>query len=96
MSEMIDRVARAIFASWRKQMDEDGQTGKGPLSFDDLDGDERGFGIDAARAAISAMREPTDAMRDAATKAAERYEAHMSTYHCMSEGYKAAMDEAIK
>jgi hypothetical protein len=82
MSEMIDRVARAIFASWRKQMDEDGQTGKGPLSFDDLDGDERGFGIDAARAA--------------ATKAAERDEAHMSTYHCMSEGYRAAMDEALK
>ena len=88
MSEMIERVARAIFASWRKQMDEDGQTGKGPLSFDDLDGDERGFGIDAARAAISAMQEPTDAMIEAAEPWAEQ--------NGFSRGWRAAINEALK
>jgi hypothetical protein len=54
------------------------------------------FQKDLVVAIIKALAIPTEAMLDAATKAADRDEAHMSTYHCMSEGYKAAMDEAIK
>ena len=81
MSEMVERVAKAIHAAQYARIHDEA------LGLTDLD---------VARAAISAMREPTDAMRDAATKAAERDEAHMSTYHCVSEGYRAAMDEALK
>lgn len=81
MNEMVERVAKAIHAAQYARIHDEA------LGLTDLD---------VARSAIAAMREPTEAMLDAATKAAERDEAHMSTYHCMAEGYRAAMDEALK
>ena len=48
----LEQVARAIFASWRKQMDDDGLTGKGTLSFDAMDDNQRRFGMAGSGAEV--------------------------------------------
>jgi len=83
MSDMVERIAKAL----RESDIDHGHADEGT---------ELGSYFAPARAAIEAMREPTESMWDAATKAAERDEAHMSTYHCVGEAYRAAIDEALK
>lgn len=102
MNEMVERVARAIFASWRQQMDEDGRVGLGPASFDEMDGEERGFGIIAARAAIEAMQVPTQPMLDAGYSAGTgdwggRYDNRQELARGrMLPGWKAMIAEILK
>lgn len=49
-----------------------------------------------ARAAIEAMREPTEAMREAGRDAFERDDYHMSVYHCIGVGYTAMVQAALE
>ena len=71
MSEMVERVARAIVAEY------------GPDGWD-ADDYRR-----MARAAIAAMREPTDAMIDVLNR-------HAQCEGFIEEGWRAAMDEALR
>lgn len=74
--DMVERVARAIEAA----MNDSSPTGwAGEFQFPDL-----------ARAAIAAMREPTDAMWAAAWALAEPYEGIP-----FEEGYTAMIDAAL-
>lgn len=59
---MVEVVARAIFAQWRAHMDERGDRGLGARSYDALTEREKDFSLKGARAAIRAMREPTEEM----------------------------------
>lgn len=58
MSEMIERVARALCAA--DELDWDAQA-NGQTSGSGSDDEQQGY-LDKARAAIEAMREPTEAM----------------------------------
>lgn len=61
MSEMVEKVARALHEQFRKTYGGAAQT-----SWDDLSNFNRNYGLGLARAAIAAMREPTEAMVDRA------------------------------
>jgi hypothetical protein len=72
MSEMIERVARAIFETWAADGNSD-VTWAELLKMRDGDGYQEGkrmyaLAIKEARAAIEAMREPTKPMVDAAVR----------------------------
>ena len=62
---MIEKVARASFACWRKSMDELGEHLDKGHEFEDMTEQEMKFAFAHARAAIEAMREPTEAMLEA-------------------------------
>ena len=69
MSEMVERVARAVAAAdWRAEIDEASEPERwleAAIAYD-LTNDNGRFRYDEiARAAIEAMREPTEAMIDA-------------------------------
>lgn len=55
MTDMIEKVARAIFEQFKRALGGEG-------GFDDLTGEERLVMTGLARAAIEAMREPTKEM----------------------------------
>ena len=68
-SEMVERVARAILAGhdWTiGAFDGVGLSGSGPTGWDALDPGWQEAYRNMARAAIEAMREPTEEMEDAA------------------------------
>lgn len=78
-SEMVERVAKDLGR----------QISGGEVSLGKRhDGSENGW-IQAARAAIAAMREPTDAMVD-------RGLGHQWTEHTAPSVWKAMIDEALK
>ncbi len=68
-SEMVERVARASFAAWCKRMADTGQRAPdiANAKFEELSEREREFAFLHARAAILAMREPTEAMIEGAS-----------------------------
>ena len=49
----------------------------------------------AARAAIAAMREPTEDMGEAAVKDHDNHAYHMSSYHCVIEAWRNMIDAAL-
>lgn len=61
-NKMIERVARASFSCWRKRMDDLGYHDVINRSFEDMSEQEHEFLFIHARAAIEAMREPTEEM----------------------------------
>lgn len=66
MSEsMVERVKLASFQCWRKRMDELGHHMDRGRTLEDMNASEREFAEMLARAAIEAMREPTEAMVEA-------------------------------
>ena len=67
MSEMTDRVAKAIY-----ECEPHINAGE-PIAWDDLQGPLRRVALIAARAAIEAMREPTPEMRLAVQCREENY-----------------------
>lgn len=80
MTEMIERVAKAIWDSefsskWRDP------------SYGSTDGDEVGLCIHRAKAAIDAMREPTDAMIKAF---------YVDNYGDADGAWQSMIDEALK
>ncbi len=75
MSEIIERVARAIHAA-----DEPGELA-------DANEAHRRFCYDAARAAIEAMREPTEAML---------IEGCHGSHVTQEDSWRAMIDEALK
>ncbi|WP_421445450.1 hypothetical protein [Agrobacterium tumefaciens] len=83
MSEMIERVARAL---WSKAKDEPTRRSVG-FSFEN--DPLRLWWIDQARAAIEAMREPTDRMK-------MEFEGWNCSANDMEAGYQAAIDAALK
>lgn len=62
MSEMVERVARALYEGALA----DHRAGLRPLVFADMTGPDHRYWLARAREAIVAMREPTEAMVDAA------------------------------
>lgn len=62
--DMIEKVARALHASWIKDWGHLGEADATP--FNELHPLHREYGMKQARAAIEAMREPTKEMTDAA------------------------------
>lgn len=88
---MVERVARAISENnfhndetiWSRLWDE-------------LPAENRSTYIRIARAAIDAMREPTEAMEDAADSEAERY--FGNSHECLSpaHAYRVMIDAALK
>jgi hypothetical protein len=63
---MIEKVARASFACWRKRMDELGHHLDRGQTFEDMGESEKEFALLNARAMIEAMREPSEGMEIAA------------------------------
>lgn len=59
---MIERVARASFACWRKRMDDLGMHQDKGREFEDMNESEHEFALMNACAMIEAMREPTAEM----------------------------------
>ena len=80
MSEMVEKVARAMAEKSKAR-----QPGMHTLNSLPMDGKED-F-LEMARAAIEAMREPTEAMEDAAFS---------STLTIPKRGYQAMIDAALK
>lgn len=74
MSEMVERVARA-------------QAILGGHFLEEFDLGEREVAFDFARAAITAMREPTDAMRNAF---------YVDNYGDADKAWQAMIDAALK
>jgi hypothetical protein len=77
MSEMVDRVAEALKTAYRAG----GRHSPNPQLDDDID-------AYIARAAIAAMREPTQAMVDAPGNPYNRHE--------FENNWKAMIDEALR
>lgn len=84
MSEMVERVAKALF-QWQHGHDR----------WDEAEPDVREDACEAARAAIEAMREPTEAMCDAAD-ALDRVEAGVLRTEVPFDAWIAMIDEALK
>lgn len=59
---MIEEVAKAVFAQWRAFMLTEYPGSNIAASFEELSGTERKFAFMNARAAVAAMREPTEEM----------------------------------
>jgi hypothetical protein len=96
---MIERVARALA---RRQIEASGSIGDGPMAEATKDklvnGSWPGFSP-AARAAIAAMREPTDAMVINAMfvfAEVEPYRTGSITWDDMRAYYRAMIDAALK
>ena len=88
MTDMIERVARAIRASDQIDLPDD--------FCGVVDGDIRfGRALFQARAAIAAMREPTEDMGEAAVKDHDNHAYHMSSYHCVTEAWRNMIDAAL-
>ena len=66
MSQMVERVARAILA---EQLRREGNTCGKPQGWEDAHPSERADATAFAKEAIAAMREPTEAMMDASRPA---------------------------
>jgi len=49
-----------------------------------------------ARAAIAAMREPTEDMGGAAVTDHDNHAHHMSSYHCVTEAWRNMIDAALE
>jgi hypothetical protein len=83
MSEMIERVAKAINDAGY------GHTGEMPHSFfEELSPREKGLLLAMARAAIEAMREPTYEMLQ---------RGHENNFgYCPTQAWKAMIEEALK
>lgn len=59
---MVEKVARASFRYWRENATRKGVHLDRPQTFDEMPPEEREFALGHARAAIEAMREPTEEM----------------------------------
>ncbi len=92
----IERVARAIFANWREQMIKDGEDpDQVATTYEALSEPEKIYALGNARAAIAAMREPSEAMLRAGKRAMGSYGAHDCEVPA-SEIWKTMIDEALK
>lgn len=89
MSEMVERVARAILAS-HDYSKNDGKEG----GFESLSPEWQEVLLANARAAIEAMREPTDDMKNCSEEVHWDY----SCGQCggLKEGWQMMIDEALK
>lgn len=85
---MIERVARASFKYWAKRKGMD-------FKFEDMPSDELEFALGHAKAAIAAMREPSEGMIDAGANSAGWHSAEEPTYEA-PKCYKAMIDAALK
>ena len=85
MSEMIERVARAIAGAME-------QNGGAPYDLYIRNKHSKMILYDQARAAIEAMREPTEAMVESADRATLP---HVGPDDCL-DAHKAMIDEALK
>jgi hypothetical protein len=95
MTEMVDRVARPIAAEIMELTTDQRRSFKFP---DDANGDTCDRARSAARAAIEAMREPTEAMCDCGNEAAYQCERRSGLrgerYGC--DTWQAMIDEAME
>ena len=89
--EMVERVARASFAHWRENRNRLGVHMDRGQSFEDMSEGEMGFALAHARSVILAMREPSDAMCEAA---GATYEPH-ACVDCFGVQWRAAIDAAL-
>lgn len=90
MSEMIERLERCLYEYWADHYQ--GLHTKVP--FESLSEVERNFGRGMARAAIEAMREPTEAMIRAAY-AADQVNANSGGLVAPEKAYPAMIDAAL-
>jgi hypothetical protein len=86
MSEMVERVAKAVHKLWCEFNEETGL-------YEDLTPKEKEFSILASRAAIAAMREPTEAMILACHGAPDL---HPDDAHGIVESWQSMIDEALR
>lgn len=87
---MIERVARAIYAAEGNTRAEPPDCTPRPMTLDDEAADDRETYFIYARAAIEAMREPTEAMERAAVVSWENYNGLAIAYTAMID---AALEE---
>jgi hypothetical protein len=101
-SEMVERVARALFKTeWHPATER--HEGKASLDWEREWPNSREYWLESARAAVAAMRDPTQAMTEAASEAVEKYEDEVRggdltpTQHCLPETvWRTMIDEALK
>ena len=88
---MIERVARAVWEDqgWHHYTDIEDASTRVNHKWEDLPEDEKAIAHCEARAAIEAMREPTQEMRGAVVKAEEPPGG-------FTRGYQAMIDAALK
>lgn len=96
MSTMVERVARASFACWRKRMDEKGLLLDRGRNFEDMDESEREFAPIHARAVIEAMREPTAAMIRAGDASGGAPTGKPVNFPVTENVWQAMVNEALK
>lgn len=92
MSEMVTRVARAMYA---KRTSKFGVPHGRILRFDELSDFQRDAEMDTARAAIEAMREPTELMLDAFHDGLHNCPDDRFS-ECATAGYRAMIDAALQ
>lgn len=85
---MVEKVARASFACWRKRMDELGLHLDKGRTFENMSKSELEFALDNSRAVIAAIREPSEEMLDLHPPFVSKQEFLAS--------YKAMIDAALK
>lgn len=95
MSEMIEKVARAI---WEKATPlKPGPWNDDLNKWDRASDQERFICMGQARAAIAAMQEPTEAMIGAGEQAHYRYPSHIDNARAKTErAWGAMIDAALK
>jgi hypothetical protein len=96
MSEMVERVARALHAQYHGAMMAGGAAETAEVAWKraDASGDHDQWRAEA-RAAIEAMREPTDAMIEAAVTADAAEPIHFGAHEAIAM-WRAMIDAAVK
>ena len=87
--DMIEQVKRAVYASLKVE-------GFSHKDFDLLNTFQKTQVNKMARAAIAAMREPTEDMVGAAVTDHDNHAHHMSSYHCVTEAWRNMIDAALE
>ncbi len=91
MSEMVERVAMAMWAK-KEQL-----TPNPRVSWENAEAKDQAFMLEVARAAIEAMREPTEAMKDAGgMELAGLWDSDDSPYSAAENVWLACIDAALK
>src|SRR5665811_1287487 len=85
---MVKRVAEGVFGAWRKHMDARGNV-SGPRKFSDLGPPATEFAMLSARAALEAMREPTEPMLKA-------FYGNMPVEQRLGNDWRDMIDTALK